>query len=165
MASDHDATILEQLNELCVTFYGPKGTPYWTGVWDVRVDLPEQYPRQCPAVRFINKIYHPNIDLESGVVCESAVKRAWNVSSDLLDLFDRLLPQLLAHPAPIVPLNQEAAIMRRWPQEYDEKVREYVVMFATPENPKERNNASSGSDSIASTLSDEDGGTTTPSCS
>lgn len=164
MASPHDVIILDEFNELQVTFYGPKGTPYSMGVWDVRVDLPEQYPRQSPAVRFLNKIYHPNIDLASGDVCESAVKQEWKSSSDLLDLFGRLLPRLLARPDPAFPLNPEAAILWRRPQEYEEKVREYAK-FVTPENPSEQGNVSSGSDSIASSLSDEDSGTTTPSCS
>ncbi|KAH9373350.1 hypothetical protein HPB48_018403 [Haemaphysalis longicornis] len=135
MVSDHDVTILEQLNELRVTFYGSNGTPYRKGVSDVSVELFEQYTCEPP----------------------HAVKQAWKVSSDLRDLFDRLLSQLLAHPVPIGPLNSNAALpSSSWSREYDKKVREYVTMLATPEKLMEQRKTSSSGDSLGSSFSDSD---------
>ena len=59
--SEHEVTILGGLDDIVVKFYGPNGTPYEGGVWKVCVRLPEQYPFKPPIIRFINKIFHPNI--------------------------------------------------------------------------------------------------------
>lgn len=56
-------------NEIVVTFWGPKNTPYEKGEWKVVILFPDEYPYKSPSVGFINKIFHPNIDFASGSVC------------------------------------------------------------------------------------------------
>lgn len=56
-ASPHD----DNLRYFDVTIEGPQGSPFEGGVFKLELFLPEEYPMAPPKVRFLTKIYHPNI--------------------------------------------------------------------------------------------------------
>ncbi|XP_011794980.1 PREDICTED: ubiquitin-conjugating enzyme E2 H isoform X4 [Mandrillus leucophaeus] len=132
--SKHEVTILGGLNEFVVKFYGPQGTPYEGGVWKVRVDLPDKYPFKSPSIGFMNKIFHPNIDEASGTVCLDVINQTWTA------LYD--------------PLNGDAAAMYlHRPEEYKQKIKEYIQKYATEEALKEQEEGT-GDSSSESSMSD-----------
>ncbi|XP_015745789.1 ubiquitin-conjugating enzyme E2 H [Python bivittatus] len=152
--SKHEVTILGGLNEFVVKFYGPQGTPYEGGVWKVRVDLPDKYPFKSPSIGFMNKIFHPNIDEASGTVCLDVINQTWTALYDLTNIFESFLPQLLAYPNPIDPLNGDAAAMYlHRPEEYKQKIKEYIQKYATEEALKEQEEGT-GDSSSESSMSD-----------
>jgi ubiquitin-conjugating enzyme E2 H len=115
-----------------VTFPAPKDTPYEGGLYKVHVELPDQYPYASPSVGFTNRIFHPNVDERSGSVCLDVINQTWTPLYSLVNIFEVFLPQLLAYPNPMDPLNSEAAsLLLRDKEAYAAKVKEYVQQFAT----------------------------------
>lgn len=86
---------------------GPADTPYQGGVFKLELFLPEGYPLEPPKVRFLTKIYHPNID-KLGRICLDILKNSWtpalNIRTTLLSI-----QSLLCEPNPEDPLDNEVA--------------------------------------------------------
>jgi len=84
---------------------------YWNGAsFEFTFAMPNNYPYGPPKVRCVDKIYHPNIDLE-GNVCVN-VLRPWKPTYTIqIILFGLLF--LFTHPNPNDPLNKEAAEVLR----------------------------------------------------
>ncbi|KAK8559473.1 hypothetical protein V6N13_026895 [Hibiscus sabdariffa] len=136
MMSDYNVeTINDGLNEFNVEFYGPKESLYEGGVWKIRVELPDAYPYKSPSIRFVNKIFHPNVDETSGSVCLDVINQSWSPMFDLLNIFEVFLPQLLLYPNPSDPLNGDAAsLMMKDQKQYDQQVKEFCERYAKKEN-------------------------------
>ena len=43
------------------TMIGPESTPWEGGIFTLRLTFTEAYPTKAPKVRFISKMFHPNI--------------------------------------------------------------------------------------------------------
>eukprot|EP00808_Paulinella_micropora_P006733 g71197.t1 len=91
------------------------------GLYEFKFSIPSKYPFEGPKVVCIDKVYHPNIDLE-GKICVS-VLRPWKPTYSVqIVLFGLLF--LFSHPNPNDPLNIEAAkVMRENPEQFTRNVR------------------------------------------
>jgi len=90
------------------SFPGPPDTPYEGGHFAVDIVIPDSYPFQPVKMKFITKVYHPNISSASGAICLDILKDAW---SPVLTLKSTLisLQSLLCSPEPNDPQDAEVA--------------------------------------------------------
>ena len=51
-----------------VTMVGPFNTPYKSGVFIIKISFTNDYPNHGPLFRFMNKIYHLNVNPEDGMI-------------------------------------------------------------------------------------------------
>ena len=125
--SDHD------LQGVLVTFPGPEDTPYADGRFTVCIQLPKRYPFASPSIAFRTKIWHPNIEKDSGSICVNVLRAEWSPVLSLVSIFETYLLNLLACPNCRDPFNAEAASqMTEDEGKYMEYVRWYTQQFALP---------------------------------
>lgn len=135
LMSDHEVELInDNMQEFHVKFHGPKDTPYEDGVWRLHVELPDNYPYKSPSIGFVNKIFHPNIDIASGSICLDVINSTWSPLYDLKNIVEWMIPGLLKEPNGSDPLNNEAATLQlRDKKLYEEKIKEYIDKYASDE--------------------------------
>ncbi|KAK2147842.1 hypothetical protein LSH36_532g06042 [Paralvinella palmiformis] len=58
---------------------GPQGSPYEGGLFFLYLQIPHSYPMRPPVVRFITKIFHPNISCHGDVGLDS-IHHNWSLA-------------------------------------------------------------------------------------
>ncbi|EDW51758.1 ubiquitin-conjugating enzyme E2 N [Drosophila sechellia] len=86
---------------------GPKDSPFEGGIFKLELFLPEDYPMKAPKVRFLTKIFHPNID-RVGRICLDILKDKWSPALQIRTVL-LSIQALLSAPNPDDPLANDVA--------------------------------------------------------
>ncbi|KAL6121946.1 UbcD6 [Nucleospora cyclopteri] len=83
----------------------------------------KKYPTVPPTAVFTSKVFNPNV-FKTGHVCLDLLSTRWQPSLTVADIFEGL-KQLLQHPNPNSPANEEAAkLYSKNKKQYNKKVEE-----------------------------------------
>jgi ubiquitin-conjugating enzyme (huntingtin interacting protein 2) len=66
------------LRHMLGSIKGPMDSAYDGGLFFVDIILPEAYPFEPPKMKFITKVWHPNVSSVTGAICLDILKDAWS---------------------------------------------------------------------------------------
>ncbi|POY75143.1 hypothetical protein BMF94_1774 [Rhodotorula taiwanensis] len=100
-------------------------TPFEDGTFRLVLTFDESYPNKPPVVKFLSKMFHPNV-YANGELCLDILQNRWSPTYDVAAILTSI-QSLLHDPNPNSPANVEAATLYRDNnREYVKRVRETV---------------------------------------
>eukprot|EP01024_Parvocaulis_polyphysoides_P017444 TRINITY_DN17701_c0_g1_i1.p3 TRINITY_DN17701_c0_g1~~TRINITY_DN17701_c0_g1_i1.p3 ORF type:complete len:154 (-),score=12.90 TRINITY_DN17701_c0_g1_i1:343-804(-) len=119
----------DNIRYFSVIILGPQQSPYQGGAFKLELFLPEDYPMAPPKVRFLTKIYHPNVD-KLGRICLDILKDKWSPALQIRTVL-LSIQALLSAPNPDDPLDENVA--KQWKdneKEAIETAKQWTQMYA-----------------------------------
>jgi len=136
----------ENMFEWEVALFGPPETLYEGGYFKAQMKFPADYPYSPPTIRFLTKVWHPNV-YENGDLCISILHppvddpqsgelpcERWNPTQNVRTILLSVV-SLLNEPNTYSPANVDASVMyRRWKdskgkdKEYENIIRKQVQL-------------------------------------
>lgn len=111
----------------CAVIIGPKDTFFEDGTFSLVLNFRESYPQSPPEVKFVSKMFHPNI-YPNGDLCLDILKNRWSPTYDVYGVL-MSIQSLLSDPNVNSPANTEAAeSFKNSIKKYKERVLECVEM-------------------------------------
>ena len=108
---------------------GPQDSPYQGGLFLLKFEFPAQYPFKAPKIKFLTKIYHPSVQLETGDICQD-VFGEWGPTLNAKHCLT-VIYSMLQSPESDHPLEEEIANqLREKPKEFEKMAKKYTKEHA-----------------------------------
>lgn len=105
--------------------FGPQETPFEDGTFKLSLEFTEEYPNKPPTVKFISKMFHPNVYAD-GSICLDILQNRWSPTYDVAAILTSI-QSLLDEPNPNSPANSLAAqLYQENRREYEKRVQQIV---------------------------------------
>lgn len=105
----------ESWTELKGEIVGPTDTPYDGGRFILEIKVPDTYPFNPPKIRFMTKIWHPNVSSVTGAICLDILKDQWAAALTLRTVL-LSIQALLSAGEPDDP--QDAVVAKQFKENY-----------------------------------------------
>lgn len=112
-----------------VIIKGPNKSCYENGLFKLLLTFPKNYPEDPPDIKFVTKIYHPNVSSD-GVICISSKSVDWDKNQNIIDIIYSIY-DLLKKPNLDHGINKEALLMYKNDYEgFEKKAKEFTKEYA-----------------------------------
>ncbi|CAN0875464.1 Ubiquitin-conjugating enzyme E2 D1 [Linum grandiflorum] len=110
--------------------FGPAQTPYEGGVFFLSIHIPKSYPYIPPKIKFITKVYHPNVRGDGRIEVD-ILGNNWTPVFTIEKLLLSIC-SLLPDPDPDAhsPLNPAAALYLSDLKSFNRKARDWTLKYA-----------------------------------
>jgi ubiquitin-conjugating enzyme E2 D/E len=113
-----------------IVMQGAEGTPYDGGIFKLQVKFPDNYPFKAPDVKFLTCIYHPNIKLDTGEICQDVFASSWAPTQKVQDILEKIV-SMLREPSTSSPLEHEICMQYTNDRtQFNSVAREYTLKYA-----------------------------------
>jgi ubiquitin-conjugating enzyme (huntingtin interacting protein 2) len=86
-------------------------TPYAGGLFRIFCEVPSDYPFAPPKMKFVTRVWHPNVSSQTGAICLDILKDEWTPALTIKTALISIRA-LLAAPAPESP--QDAVVAKQF---------------------------------------------------
>jgi ubiquitin-conjugating enzyme E2 A len=121
----------ENLSQWQGLIFGPEGTPYEGGIFELSMTFPENYPFSPPRIRFLNDVFHPNVGRD-GLICLDILGSKWSPCMEIRTVLMSIQSLLVSpdlHRNPSGAANNEAeSLFVSDRNAYNQRIRKLVQL-------------------------------------
>lgn len=79
-AYSNNGDIKDGTSDLSLTgvISGPSDSVYQGGIFKLHIVIPSSYPFEPPKIKFLTKVWHPNVSSVTGAICLDILKDQWS---------------------------------------------------------------------------------------